>query len=52
MENENKKVIKLDDKEITLEQLEEAKKNQSIRIVEDTKNPGQYKTLKHLREVC
>lgn len=39
------KKIYLDGVEVTLEQIEEAKKNPSIRIVEDKNNPGHYKTL-------
>lgn len=44
--NEAKKaVILLDGKEVTVEQLEEAKKNTAVRIIEDKDNPGQYRTL-------
>lgn len=42
---ESKVVITLDGKEVTLEQLEEAKSNKSVRIIEDKKNPGCYRTL-------
>jgi len=43
------KNVQLDGKDITLQELEEAKKNSSIRIVEDKEKPGNFKTLKHLR---
>lgn len=39
------KKIYLDGVEVTLEQLEEAKRKPSVRIVEDKDNPGHYKTL-------
>ena len=39
------KKIYLDGVEVTLEQLEEARKNHSVRIVEDKNNHGHYKTL-------
>lgn len=42
--------ITLDGKPVTIEQLNEAKENKSVRIVEDKDHPGQYHTLKHLQE--
>lgn len=44
------KMIVLDGNEITVEQFEEAKKNTSVRIVEDKKHPGQYKTLTRMQD--
>ena len=38
----------LDGKVITLEQLEEAKANKAIRIIEDKNKPGSYRTLKRM----
>lgn len=35
----------LDGKEVTLQELEEAKNNTAVKIVEDKNNPGHYKTL-------
>lgn len=47
--NESKMAtVTLDGKTITLEQLEEAKQNKSVRIIEDKNNPGSYKTLKKM----
>lgn len=43
------KKIYLNGKEITIEELEEAKSNPAIRIVEDKDNPGHYKTLERIR---
>lgn len=43
--NESKEVITLDGQVVTLEQLEEAKENKSVRIVEDKNKPGAYRTL-------
>ncbi len=40
--------ITLDGKVITLEQLEEAKSNKAIRIIEDKNKPGSYRTLKRM----
>jgi len=39
--------VKLDGKEITREELDKAKENQGVRIIET--NPGEHKTLQHLR---
>lgn len=41
--------IKLDGKEVTVQQLEEAKANQAVKIIEDKKNPGCFKTLKKIK---
>ena len=43
--DESKVQITLDGKVVTLEQLEEAKENKSVRIVEDKNKPGAYRTL-------
>lgn len=40
--------IILDGKEITAKELHEAQQNKAVRIVEDKKNPGTFKTLKKL----
>jgi hypothetical protein len=45
---ESKIEITLDGKAITLEQLEEAKSNKSVRIIEDKNKPGTYRTLKRM----
>lgn len=45
---DDKKLI-LDGKEVTQQQLQEAQNNPAVRIVEDKKNPGQYKTLTKMR---
>ena len=42
------KKITLDGKEITLTELEEAQKNQAVRIVET--ESGEFKTLQRLKE--
>lgn len=49
MSEENKQIT-LDGKPVTLEELNEAKKNTAVRIIEDKDNPGSYKTLQHLKE--
>lgn len=41
--------VVLDGNVITLAQLEEAKKNPSVRIIEGEK-PGEYRTLKRMTE--
>jgi len=46
--NSVEKKIILDGKDVTREQLEEAQKNQAVRIIE-TEN-GNYKTLQKLRD--
>jgi hypothetical protein len=46
-QTQEKKII-LDEKEVTLQQLEEAQKNQATRIVET--ESGKYKTLQHLKD--
>jgi len=43
------KKIYLDGKEVTIEELEEAKANPAVRIVEDKNNPGHYTILKRLK---
>lgn len=48
MSDEKKKTVVLDGKEVTQEQLQEAKSKPSVKIIEDKKNPGQYKTLKRM----
>ena len=40
--------ITLDGKEITQEQLNEAKNNTAVKIVEDKNNKGVYRTLKKM----
>lgn len=45
---ESKIEITLDGKKITLEQLEEAKTDKSVRIIEDKNQPGSYRTLKRM----
>lgn len=50
MSEQNEKNITLDGKPVTLEELNEAKKNTAVRIIEDKENPGSYKTLQHLKE--
>lgn len=47
---ESKITITLDGKPVDLEQLEEAKKDKSVRIIEDTNNPGSYRTLKRMQD--
>ena len=42
--------LTLDGKLVTLEELNEAKKNTAVRIIEDKENPGSYKTLQHFKE--
>jgi hypothetical protein len=49
VENVSTKKIILDGKEVTAQQLQEAKNNKSVRIVEDKKT-GEYKTLTKLNE--
>lgn len=39
--------IFLDDKPVTIEELNEARNNPNVRIVEDKNNPGHYKSLQH-----
>ena len=45
---ESKIEITLDGKVVTLEQLEEAKSNKSVRIIEGKNKPGSYRTLKRM----
>lgn len=45
---ESKIEITLDGNVITLDQLEEAKKDTSVRIIEDSNHKGQYRTLKRM----
>lgn len=45
---ESKIEITLDGKVVTLEQLEEAKSDKSVRIIEDKDKPGSYRTLKRI----
>lgn len=47
---ESKIEITLDGKIVTLEQLEEAKSDKSVRIIEDKDKPGSYRTLKRMVE--
>jgi hypothetical protein len=47
---ESKIEITLDGKVVTLEQLEEAKSDKSVRIIEDKDKPGSYRTLKRMVE--
>jgi hypothetical protein len=42
--------VKLDGNEVSKQQLEEAQKNQAIRIVESKDKPGEFKTLQHLKD--
>jgi hypothetical protein len=39
--------VKLDEKEVSRDEVERAKENQGVRIVET--EPNNYKTLQHLR---
>ena len=49
MENTKEtKEITLDGKPVTVEQLNEAKSNNAIRIVEDKEKPGNFRTLKKM----
>lgn len=47
-EDENKKIF-LDEKEITIDQLQEARRDPAKRIVEDNGNPGHYRTLTRMQ---
>ena len=48
--NESKVVITLDGSIVSLEQLDEARKNKAVRIIEDKNTPGCYRTLKRMVE--
>jgi|GEM_PF-4589779 len=50
MSEENKKNVKLDGTEITSEQLKEAEKNKSVRIIEDKNSKGEFRTLHKFNE--
>lgn len=45
---DNNKIF-LDGKEVTVEQLNEAKNNNAVRIVEEKGKPGVWKTLKKIK---
>lgn len=48
--NESTIQITLDGQPVTLSQLEEAKKNSAVRIIEDKSKPGAYKTLTRMQD--